>query len=321
MQYFVTIFIFSSLLLTNPVCAYETDKIRKYDTIKSIAKRNIDRVRIKYGKNYKEYEKDIEEWNSKITDWQHPPVDQLIYVDYPYDHFLQGSRLVPSLGMYEDHDELNRIFSLSAFYASSFGSYKEFAIDQNISSGQNFPVTFGLGFGLTNEEKKHFILGSLYWAQAAKADVRGNSEAATSDFSIPGEIGVNLYYQYYLKQFTLGIYSGYDFEKLNTFNTSAIVTGSEIKNVDNKIHYGTFGLSKAFTLFDLNMNLKASYSKTVASTTSGEKALSGEKYILFYTYKPEGRFSFSTFYKHHNLTGSTKLTIERIGFSIGIFIL
>ncbi|MDD4976191.1 MAG: hypothetical protein PHY93_17675 [Bacteriovorax sp.] len=238
---------------------------------------------------------------------------------------MQGLTWSPSLekilDMDEGESEFNQKFSLNAFYASSFGTYKEITSEQTASSGQNFPVTLGLGFSSTNEQKEHFIVGSAYWAQASKGIVTGgNSTSTTSNFSIPGEIGFNLYYQYYLKENLLGIYSGYDFEKLNTFNTSEMFSGSSVENIDNKIHYGTLGVSQGFSLFDLKMNLKASISKTLASSTSGTKAFSGYKYILFYTVKPEGRFSFNVFYKHHELKGPTQLSIDRIGFSIGILV-
>ncbi len=308
------------LLSVNIAHAYVSDKVINGDTIESIARRNIDRVRIKYGESYKKYEEDIKKWNPQITDWKHPPKNQLIYVDYPYDVYATGSTWTQSLGMAEEESEFDQKFSLSAFYASSFGAYKEKTSEQTVNSGQNFPVTLGLGFSSTNDEKEHFVLGSFYWAQSSKGNVTGNSTSPTSDFSIPGEMGFNLYYQYYMKENSLGIYSGYDFEKLNTFNTSEIVSGMPVVNVDNKIHYATVGLSQGFSILNLKMNVKASVSKTIASTTTGSKSLTGMKYILFYTIKPEGRFSFNMFYKHHELKGPTQLSIDRIGFSVGVLV-
>jgi hypothetical protein len=300
--------------------AYVTDKINSGDTLETIARRNIDKVRIKYGTRLNDYEKDLKKWNPLITDWENPPKNQLIYVDYPYAHYLQGSTWAPLLGANEDTSEYNQKFSLIGFYASSFGNYTEVTNEQTVKSGQNFPVTLGLGFSATNENMEHLVLGSFYWAQSSKGNVTGNSQASTSSFSIPGEVGGNLYYQYYLKENSLGIYSGYDYEKLNTYNTDQIITGSPVVNVSNNLHYGTIGLSKGFSLFDYKMNLKASASKIFTSTTTGTKALTGTKYIVYYTYRPEGRFNFNVFYKHHELSGTTKLSIDRIGFSIGIII-
>lgn len=310
-------FIFLLLTFTNLSFAYEVDKINAGDNLEKVARRNLGRVWTKYS-DPKEYAKDIKKWNPIIGDWNIPPKNQIIYVDYPYDVYAAGTTWAPVLGLYEEPNEFNRKLSFSAFYASSFGTYKERTSEQTVNSGQNFPVTLGIGFSSTNDEKEHFILGSAYWAQSSKGKVTGNSTSATSEFSIPGEIGLNLYYQYYLKERSLGIYSGYDYEKLNTFNTDQIVTGAEVKNVDNQLHYATFGVSQGLTFLDFKMNLKASISKSIASSTSGTKSLSGMKYIIFYTYKPEGRFNFNVFYKHHELKGPTQLSINRTGFSVGV---
>lgn len=311
--------LFFLLIFANLTFAYEVDKINAGDNLEKIAKRNLGRVWMKYS-DAKEYAKDIKKWNPKILDWNHPPKNQIIYVDYPYDIYVSGTNWAPALGAYEEPTEFNQKFSMNAFYASSFGSYSETTSEQTVNSGQNFPVTFGAGFFATNDEKIHFAQMSFYWAQASKGNVKGNSETTTTNLSIPGEVGGNLYYQYFLKDYSLGLYSGYDYEKLNTFNTDQIVSGAPVTNIDNQLHYVTLGASKGFSFLDFKMNLKASISKTIASSTSGTKALTGMKYILFYTYKPEGRFNFNVFYKHHELSGPTKLAIDRIGFSVGIMV-
>lgn len=294
------LFIFALVFIGNYSQAYVVDNAKKGDTLETVAKRNIENVQTKYGSRIKDYEEDIKKWNPFISDWNHLSKNQKIYVDYPYDYYVSGSTWTPQLGI-EDEDEYNRQFSLGIFYASSFGSYSEATTDQTVKSDQNFPVTLGIASTSSTDEKKHFLIASLYWAKAAKAKVSGNSGSATTDFSIPGEVGGNLYYQYYFKENKFGLYSGYDFEKLNTFNTDSMINGSALENVDNKIHYLTGGVTKGFTLFDFNMNVKASYSKTIASSTTGSKSLSGSKFILFYTYKPDGPFSLSAFYKHHSL--------------------
>ncbi len=299
--------------------AFEIDKIKSDDSIEKIAKRNLYRVQKKYGDDLLEYSKEIKKWNPQITNWIHPPKNQLIYVDYPYNAYLSGSTWTPQLPIEDVSTEFNRSFSLSAFYANSFGSYTEKTNNQNVSSGQNFPITLGLGMSSGDDEKKHFLVSSLYWAQSSKGSIT-NSDSTTSTMAIPAEIGGNLYYQYFFPQSQFGLYSGYDFEKLNTFNTQEILIGSKLKNISNQIHYGTLGFVKGFSLWDFKMNVKASISKTVSSQSSLETPLSGIKYILYYTYKPEGIFSLNAFYKHHSLSGNTKLAVDRYGFSLGILV-
>lgn len=299
-------------ILSNDLFSYELDTVAKKDTIKAIAIRNFYKVKIKYTK-LDDYEEDIKKWNPAIRDWNHPPLNQIIYVDYPYDPHLAGSSWAPALGVENEFIEKNKNASLSAFYFSSFGNYSEIANEQVVKSGQNFPATLAL------EAVVEKVTGFLYWAQSASGSVVGNSASSTSKFSIPGEFGGSLYYNYFLEKQSLGFYSGYDFESLNTFNTNKIVFGAPVENVNNKIHYIIFGLAKDFSPLNLKMNVKISLAKSFSSSTNGaEKTLSGSKYSLFYSYFPKGRFNFNLFYKRHSLTGPTKLTITRVGLGVGI---
>lgn len=314
------LFLLISLFFSFGAIAREIDKVNTGDTIEIIAKRNLPRVWTTHGKDISSYAEDIKKWNPNIKDWNNPPVNQLIYVTYPYDAYASGSSWAPMLPMYKEPNEFNRSLHVSAFYATSFGTYAEQTTDQNVKSGQNFPVTFGLSGSISDDEKVNFVIGSFYWAQPSKGSVKGNSESLTSEFSIPGEVGGNLYYQNYNRENGLGFYTGYDYESLNTFNTAEIVGGDTVKNINNQMHYGTMGVVSNFDVFKMNFNVRASYSYVLASSSDSGKNLSGSKYILALTYKPDGRFSFGAFYKHHDLEGTTKLSIDRIGFNVGIIV-
>ncbi|CAO5682736.1 MAG: hypothetical protein HEEMFOPI_01773 [Holosporales bacterium] len=146
------------------------------------------------------------------------------------------------------------------------------------------------------------------------------NESTSTEFSIPGEIGGNLYYQKYNHKNVLGFYTGYDYESLNTFNTEEIVEGNKAKSINNQLHYGALGVVSDFDVFKMNFNIRSSYSHVLASSSETGKNLSGSKYIVALTYKPAGRFSFGAFYKHYDLTGATKLSIDRIGVNVGIVV-
>lgn len=291
------------LVVFNTAHAIDTYKIKKDDNIETIALDNLQRHKDKYGNRYKEFAHDIIQWNPSVKDWTHPPKDQIIYLSYPYEE-----REAPKV-------------SLNAYYASTFGAYKEKTAAQDVSSAQNFPVTLGLGLLVTNKQQKHYLMSGLYIAQPSKGTISGNSTSPTTEFTIPREIGANIYYLYYFSNYHLGLYSGYDFEKLNTLNTSEIISGSSVVNIDNKLHYLTVGANQAFTMYKFKMNVKLSFSKTFASSTSGSKPLVGYKYMLYYTFIPKGRFSINVFYKHHSLSGPTDLSIDRLGFSVGYAVL
>lgn len=322
----IKFFLIFILIVSANILAVEIDKIRAGDNLQLVAERNFDLVRMKYSGSIKNYMEDLKKWNPQIEDWEHPPRKQQIYVDYPYAYHITGSSWAPELDLEKEHDEFKQKFSLYAYYASTFGSYTEDTAEQTVLSEQNFPMTFGTGFSLSednagNRNKQHiYLVGSMYWAKASRAKVTGNSQTTTTEFAIPGEIGGNLYYQYYIPETQLGLYTGYDYERLNTFNTDELVYGSPIVVNTNKIHYGTAGIFKRFSPFDFDIMLKGSYSRSVVSSTSGSTPLKGMKYIINFSYFPDTRFSFNVFYKHHELKGATDLKINRIGFTLGIFV-
>lgn len=299
--------------------SYQTDRIRSTDTIESIALRNLPKVKFKYGSDDKTYAEDIKKWNPQITDWNPPPADQRIYVDYPFNEYVSGASWAPKLGSDSGATEYGRQASLNFFVASSIGTYNEKTTSQNVTSGQNFPYSFGLSFSSSDEERENFVLGSFYWAKGATGNVT-NTDGSISEIKTPGEIGGNFYYQNYSQLLSFGMYLGYDYEKLNTFNTSEILIGSKIKNVSNEIHYGTLGIVKGLTPFNLRMNLKASASKTISSHASRGEILTGYKYIINANYYPENNFSFGIFFKHHLLKGSTELSINRYALTVGMFL-
>ena len=295
----------------------DTDAIRFDDNLESIAIRNA-KNHIRFKKNLDDYQQKIREWNPAIKDWSHPPHNQLIYVDYPYNPWLTGSQWAAPLG--KDESSLPDDIALNAYYSASTGSYSESIGIKNLATSQNFPVTFGLGFAVANEERKKFLVSSLYWTSPLKANINQGKNSTQSELTLPSEIGGNLYYQYVFKKYSTGVYAGYDYEKLNSYNLDEVSTGSLLKNVVNQIHYTSFGITKSFNLFDLNMNLKASYSKSHKSNSdsSSNNTLKGNKFIIYYSLRPSEDYSINVFYKQHNLEGNSKVAIKRYGLSFGL---
>lgn len=95
---FMKFFILLASLITYTAYAYEVDEVSSGDTLESIATRNLDRVWMKYT-NSAEYSKDIIKWNPQIQDWNNLKKNQVIYVDYPYTHFMTGSTWTPNLDL------------------------------------------------------------------------------------------------------------------------------------------------------------------------------------------------------------------------------
>ncbi len=60
---------------------------KREDSLEKIAKRNFERVQIKY-KNEAAYQADIIKWNPDIEVWQEMKKGQIIYIEYPYGEYV-----------------------------------------------------------------------------------------------------------------------------------------------------------------------------------------------------------------------------------------
>ncbi len=298
--------------------AKSTDFIFENETLSDFARRNIVDKEIRYGNDINQFINDIKKWNPKISNWNNLKSGTQLYIDYPYPEYVPDANYSKELLSNNFNSEEKQKFSLFGFYTSSVGNYSEKTSDQSLKSGQNFPITLGIGANLTNTQKIHFLNGSIYWAKPTSGEITGANDSGTQKISIPGELGYNLYYQYFFSETLTGLYSGYDFEDLNTFNTDQLVLGDSVKNISNKIHYGTIGVSQSFLFKSLMQSWKISFSKTLASETTGIKKLEGYKYMLFLSLRPEGKFNYNFLFKHHELEGPTKLSINRFGIGIGL---
>lgn len=311
-------FLFLFFLSANSTHAKMTDFISENETLSDFARRNIVDKEIRYGTDLNSFIKDIKKWNPKITNWASLKSGTQLYIDYPYPEYVPDANYSKELISNNFNSEERQKFSLFGSYTSSIGNYSETTSDQSLKSGQNFPFTLGIGANLTNSKKVHFVNGSIYWAKPTSGEITGANDSGTQKISIPGELGYNLYYQYFFTETLTGIYSGYDFEDLNTFNTDQLVLGDSVKNISNKIHYGTIGISQSFLFKSLMQSWKISFSKSIVSETTGVKKLEGYKYMVFFSLRPEGKFNYNFLFKHHELEGPTKLSINRFGIGIGL---
>lgn len=309
--------IFYLIILFTPggaVAAREISYRIKYgDTIQSIARENFENVKIKYKNNLDGYISDIKNWNPLVRNWDSLKRGEYIYIDYPYPSFISGSTWTPNIV------EKESTFNFSFFYAASMGSYTETTNSQIIKTDQNFPITVGFAsnfiFDLDNS-----VATSIYYAEPTKAKINDSITNSTSNFTIPGEVGGNIYYQRNYIFHNLGMYLGYDYEKLNTYNTAQVLNGETLTNITNKIHYATIGCAQLFKFSSSKLSLKASTSFIFSSASSNNQPpLTGNKQILNLSYFPNEIWSLNFFFKHHKLTGATDLSVNRIGAGISLY--
>lgn len=207
-------------------------------------------------------------------------------------------------------------YSLTAFYAFSLGSFSETLETTGtvVESDQNSPFTIGVAGTFKPPKKNFYYTGSAYGSRLNGAQTNN----ATS-VSIPWEWGLNAYWNRRIKYKKFTFFFGLDHESFSSFNVVDQSNGADIDTVSNNISYITLGLSKSLELWDRPWFFKASFSSSVRSSTSSStsEAFSGNKFILFLSVPFAEEFFVNGFYKQHILSGTTELSITRLGIGFG----
>lgn len=207
-------------------------------------------------------------------------------------------------------------YSLTAFYAFSLGTFTETleSTGTTVESDQNSPFTIGIASTFRPLKKNHFYTGSVYGSRLNGAQTNNNTS-----ISIPWEWGLNAYWNRPVKFNKFTFFFGLDHESFSSFNTADQASGATIDTVTNNISYLTLGLTRSFDILDRPWFFKASFSSSVRSSTSSSttEAFSGNKFILFLSVPFAEEFFVNGFYKQHVLSGTTELSITRLGIGFG----
>ncbi len=205
-------------------------------------------------------------------------------------------------------------FGLFGFYALSQGTFNEEVPSQDIkaTNDQNSPFTLGLGF--------HLKLGELYWLSGSyySSHLTGTAENSLGEtVDIPTEVGMNLYYNWPAEFPGLSFYTGLDKESFSTFNIDELQGGADLEVRNHDITFATVGLAHYFLFYEKVFLFKGSVSQSITSeSTSSLTPYSGTKFITYLNYIHSKDYTFFTFWKNHNLSGSTDVSINRIGLGI-----
>ncbi|MFZ9000508.1 MAG: hypothetical protein ACO20H_04350 [Bacteriovoracaceae bacterium] len=211
-------------------------------------------------------------------------------------------------------------FGLFGFYAVSQGSFNEEVPSQGVraENDQNSPFTLGAGF--------HFKLSNETWLSGSyySSHLTGTTENELGEsVKIPTETGMNFYYNKASNSPGLSFYGGVDKETFSTFNIDELQSGEELAVRNHDITYITAGLSHFFFLFNKTFLFKGSISRSIFSSMSPESSLSdksysGIKFITYLNYIYSDQYAFFAFWKNHNLSGATDVSINRLGLGLSI---
>lgn len=317
---------------------YETYLVRNRENLETISKKFLPSYQIKYGDRIEEFRDDLKTWNKHVKNWDDLPEGLRIYIENPFPVFVGSSDYAPNLmpdqnvettlreyrvaDFFEESNNKSKKIFLGGFYTASSGTFKE-KINSNlgeISFKQNSPYSLGLQGGILLKDITHSLNGSFYWSNLSAPNLSGDGVSSTKSLSVPAEVGYNFYYQYFFKNAELGIYGGFDHERFTTFNTLDLFEGSNLKTIENKINFGTIGISKTFYLGEQKFLTKLSYAKSMSSESSNTRINSqfeGNRLLLFLSMRGAYNISYHVLYKRHQLKGPTELTIDRIGLGFG----
>tara|TARA_Y100000780_G_scaffold232562_1_gene266434 strand:- start:151726 stop:152817 length:1092 start_codon:yes stop_codon:yes gene_type:complete len=304
----------------------------------------------------KGYLNKIKKWNPAIENYNSLRPNERVYIELPYRTLLQPKKekQFPELSMKKDsrktikkrvsdpssrkiaslssssslnqsiqlvefqkkHDPLS--WNLSVFYTLSRGSFEEGIQNSNIKtvSTQDSPITLGMATSKLINDNWGYN-GSLY---LSKLD--GGISELEEEVSLPWEYGVTSYLSYRSSNWPVQIYSGFDYERFSSYNTSELINGASLESIQHNVGFLTLGLSKGFRFLGKSFFSKVSYSRSLYSTQSrdisgSDDSLSGSKYMAYLNMLANENWYYHAFFKQHNLKGATELTIARTGVGFG----
>lgn len=280
---------------------------KEYDTLDEIAIRYFSLVKDRYKNQIIFYKKDLIRWNPHISNWKNLTNRRAIFVDTPNESETK-------------YDALNRRWSFFLFYSAQYGSFNEQVNDQSASSSQTSPIALGLTSYYNLKDRKHALVSNIYAAYLTGSKIDGSVANANESISIPFELGISAYYQYTFNHSIPTLYAGFDREAFSSFNTTELLQGDALETRDNNLYLYTVGFIKNFDIKRKSLSVRASYARTFKSTTSSETtadAFEGSRIHLYLNYKASSNFSYNILFKRFDLTGPTKLVVNRYGVGVG----
>lgn len=209
----------------------------------------------------------------------------------------------------------------SVFYMASYGSFTQNnPAHADVTFLQNSPISLGLSVSYYPKEKPYNFAGSIYYSYLTTALI----DQTDDEVKVDPEIGGNIYFSYKLKSPKMSWYTGFDFEKFNTFNLENLQKNSLVTFDTNQVIYLTVGASRSIDILGHKFFTKLSYSHSVVSSRDNSFAaseynetFSGSK-VLFYLFKNLGNSFFAhSLFKYHWMSGPSDITTLRLGLGFG----
>jgi len=272
--------------------------------------------------------------NPKVKDWGNLQPGELLEL-YIAENFMDLSKFKnfdkDNLARIEEDEKLKRNPNYtvglkgSVYYMSSLGVFNQKNSDVgDVKFNQNAPFSAGISFSYYPRNKLYsFSFGGYFsylWASV--------NNLTNEKVEIPPELGANLYGEYRLIDYNTTLYSGLDFERFSTFNMEGLKQAETIYVDNNTVLYATLGMAKAVDVFDRQLFIKTSLSKSIVTGYSnsspypitGKNSYDGYKFLFYVNYKLNDKLYINSLVKYHWMSGPSQLTTFRFGAGVGYII-
>lgn len=323
----VFLVIFSGNLYARNFSTYTITNTPEEENISSIINMFAKDYELHAGDRDEAYETYLKAWNPHITDWYHIKTGTKIYIASPSLPLGKGE-IPPNRRVVRHEDGIQKYTiketKLILLLTSSIGDFEETLTSsqdhEHITSQQNSFITLGAAGYANFEKSRDYITGSFYWSKLSASAVSGYLIADT-DIPVPSEYGFNGYWARPLGRTDFAYYGGLDFERFGTYNTSQFILHEPLDFNTNRFVYATIGAEQNLFVQGNKLTFKVSLAHTLLSGTSSmdpNDKFTGYRLLLFANYRFFGKYGMHLLYKHHVLTGPSKMQINRFGIGLNM---
>lgn len=268
--------------------------------------------------------------NPLVKDWTNLVPGTLISIYIPEEMMDMSKYQSKQATVYTKNEETKKNilakigppegFKGSVFYMASWGDFSQTSQGTTVDYKQNSLVTLGLQGNYFPKDSLYSYSSSVYFSSFTAAD----TALPPKSVKIPAEIGLNFYGEYQWKKPRISWHAGLDYEKFSSFNIDGIYNDQKIYLDRVSVVYATAGVSHVFYVLEKPFFIKASFSKSVSSTTTSEytsvttpESLTGMKALFYLNYKFTDKFFFHSMLKIHKMSGPSELSSSRVGVGVG----
>lgn len=269
--------------------------------------------------------------NEQIKDWSDLKSTTFdLYVDID---LIDIQKLIDVLGLTDEQAkslfgktaepqeaESSNAFNFSLLYKTSLGTFKQKQAAGSVKFKQNSALSLSV---LSNYKLK--VYDYTIATKASYSQVNTSSaDKFIDNFSVDPEIGAAIHVMRDIESIGITAFSGFDYERFNTFNFDSIVDNQTVSFDKNSFIYLTVGVKKSFIFYSRNFNATLSYSHTVFSrrsfgynSTINKEEFKGSKVIAYADGEITKKIFGHAIFESYLMDGYTELRIYRFGLGLG----